>query len=116
MTEEAKQSIIEGKTVRLTVQSFGGCTALWLVPHCEQPRGMLVCLENEGSYFLSQQRLATFNEWDLVGAGFNLNSATEIYQFLAEVFRPVKPRKRFRLSNNEWVQRNPKQQQQQNNG
>ncbi len=108
MTEEAKQSLMEGQTVRLSVESFGGSAALWLVPHCDHPKGMLVCLENEGSYFLSQERLSTFNEWDLVGAGFNMISANEVYKFLGEVFRPSKPRKRFRLSNNEWVQRNPK--------
>jgi len=108
MIDETKERLRAGEPVRLTVETIHGAGTLTLVPFTSEPRGLLICVEREGSYFLSRDRIQHFNEWDLIGEGMSLSTANQVYEFLAEIVRPRRPRKTFRPSGNKWVQSNPK--------
>jgi len=92
MTEEIKKTLAAGRPFRGVIQTVDGPGVLTLVPFHTDPKGILIVVENEGTFFLRPGCLPTI--YDLVAAGIFWPTAENLYQFLADLLRR-RPRRRM---------------------
>jgi hypothetical protein len=88
--QHTRERLRSGMAVVLHCQSLMGPTRLFLVP-LSSPRGVLVSLEGGGGLFLEWgSPVRTY--FDFIAAGFDIEVAQRLHEFLARVFHRARRR------------------------
>tara|TARA_R110000772_G_scaffold267055_1_gene390336 strand:+ start:46 stop:396 length:351 start_codon:yes stop_codon:yes gene_type:complete len=93
MYKDIKDLISNGKPSRTEILTSHGLGTMTLVPFPDTtnfPAGLLIVVENEGSFFMNRGSLRNdpFTIFSLIGSGFSIETAEGVYRLLAHLLNP----------------------------